>query len=124
MRCRSARADATMFPKPKEQLIERDSRSMKQRMKASVGTTENEIWGRTIRPEIGDLPPAAARELLRLHRANEEAERVRELSGKANAGALNPDEEKELDYYLNVGRALEFIKAKARLSLRESSAPA
>ena len=46
---------------------------------------------------------------------------MRELSGKANAGSLSADEEKELDYYLNVGRALEFLKAKARLSLRESA---
>jgi hypothetical protein len=93
-------------------------------MKASVEATETEIWGRTIRPEIGDLSPTAARELLRLHLVDDDAERVRELSGKANVGSLNADEEKELDYYLNVGRALEFLKAKARLSLRESSAPA
>jgi hypothetical protein len=93
-------------------------------MRSSVEATETEIWSRTIRPEIGDLLPAAARELLRLHLADDDARRVRELSGKANAGSLNSDEEKELDYYLNVGRALEFLKAKARLSLRESSAPA
>lgn len=93
-------------------------------MKASVETTESEIWGRTIRPEIGDLSPMAARELLRLHLAEDDARRVQELSGKANAGALNADEEKELDYYLNVGRALEFIKAKARLSLRENPSSA
>lgn len=93
-------------------------------MKAIVGATEAEIWGRAIQPEIGDLSAAAARELLRLRLADGDAERVRELSGKANAGTLSADEEKELDYYLNVGRALEFLKAKARLSLRESSAPA
>ena len=93
-------------------------------MKASGAATETEIWGRTIRPEIGDLSPAAATELLRLQLADDDAERVRELSGKANAGSLNADEEKELDYYLNVGRALEFLKAKARLSLRDCTASA
>ena len=93
-------------------------------MKASVGATETEIWNRAIRPEIGDLSPAAARELLRLHLADDDAKRVQELSGKANAGLLKPDEEQELDYYLNVGRALEFLKAKARLSLRDNAAPA
>ena len=93
-------------------------------MKATAGATEAEIWSRTIRPEIGDLSPAAARELLRLRLADIDAERVRELSGKANAGTLSSDEEQVLDYYLNVGRALEFLKAKARLSLRESSTPA
>jgi hypothetical protein len=93
-------------------------------MNANAGATETEIWGRTIRPEIGDLSPAAARELLRLHLAEDDAKRVEELSGKANAGSLKADEEQELDYYLNVGRALEFLKAKARLSLRESPAHA
>jgi hypothetical protein len=93
-------------------------------MKAGAEATESEIWNRTIRPEIGDLSPIAARELLRLHLTDDDAARVRELSGKANDGSLNADEEKELDYYLNVGRALEFLKAKARLSLRETSAPA
>jgi hypothetical protein len=93
-------------------------------MKTSAGATEAEIWNRAIRPEIGDLSPAAARELLRLHLADNDAKRVQELSGKANAGSLKSDEEQELDYYLNVGRALEFLKAKARLSLREASAAA
>lgn len=86
-------------------------------MKENAAATETEIWSRTIRPEVGDLPPAAARELLRLHLADGDAERVRELSKKANAGTLQAGEERELDYYLNVGRALEFLKAKARLSL-------
>ena len=88
------------------------------------GATETEIWNRAIRPEIGDLSPVAATELLRLHLADDDAVRVRELSGKANAGTLKADDEQELDYYLNVARALEFLKAKARLSLRDSAAPA
>jgi hypothetical protein len=84
----------------------------------SVATvTETEIWSRAIQPEAGDLSAAAAHELLRLRLAADDQVRVRELSSKANAGVLNPTETQELDYYLNVGRALEFLKAKARLSL-------
>ncbi len=97
---------------------------MKHRMKVSGNVSEVEIWSRAIRPEIGDLSPEAARELMRLRLADGDAERVRELSSKANAGSLDADEEKELDYYLNVGRALELLKAKARLSLRANSATA
>ena len=81
--------------------------------------TETEIWSRTIRPEIGDMSPLAAREFLGWHLSDADAERVRDLSGKANAGGLNADEENELDFYLNVARALEFLKAKARLSLQD-----
>lgn len=86
-------------------------------MNATV--TEVEIWGRAIQPETGDLSAEAARELLRLRLAEADQQRVRELSGKAQAGDLSAEETQELDYYLNVGRALEFLKAKARLSLRE-----
>jgi hypothetical protein len=93
-------------------------------MSTTTAASEAEIWSRAIRPEVGDLQAAAARELLRLHVAEDDAERVRELSGKANAGILSPVETEELDHYLNVGRALEFLKAKARLSLRANAAAA
>ena len=73
---------------------------------------------------MGDLSAEAARELLRLRLSDSDAERVRTLSTKANAGDLSADETQELNYYLNVGRALEFLKAKARLSLKERTASA
>jgi len=76
--------------------------------------TEAEIWSRTIRPEIGDLSPITAREFLRWRLRGADAERVQELSGKANAGTLSAEEENELDFYLNVARALEFLKANTR----------
>lgn len=88
----------------------------------NVSVTEVEIWSRAIQPESGDLSPAAAHELLRLRIAAEDQLRVQELSSKANAGELSAEETQELDYYLNVGRALEFLKAKARLSLRDAAA--
>jgi hypothetical protein len=89
-------------------------------MKTVTPTTEAEIWERTIRPESGDLSADAAREWLRLHLSSADAERVRDLSGKANAGALTSDEERELENYLNVGRALELLKAKARTALSKT----
>ena len=84
--------------------------------------TEVEIWNRAIQPETGDLAEATARELLRLHLVEDDQQRVRHLSTKANAGTLSISEEQELDSYLNVGRAIEFLKAKARLSLRQAGA--
>ena len=48
-------------------------------------------------------------------------ERVQRLSGKASEGLLTPEESAELDSYLTVGSAREFLKAKARLSLRRAS---
>jgi hypothetical protein len=86
-------------------------------MAAESPVTEAEIWSRTIRPGVGDLSPEAAREWLRLRLSDADAEHVRELSGKVNSGQLTDTEERELENYLNVGRTLQFLKAKARLSL-------
>lgn len=86
-------------------------------MSGAAATTETEIWSRAIRPDIGDLSSEGARELLRLRLAEVDTERVSELSRRANTGSLSPGEDRELEYYLNVGRTLEFLKAKARLSL-------
>lgn len=90
-------------------------------MAAEHSATEAEIWSRTIRPGEGDLSPEAAREWLRLQLSEVDVERVRELSSKANSGQLTGSEERELENYLNVGRTLEFLKAKARLSLRSNT---
>ncbi len=87
----------------------------------SANVTEVEIWNRAIRPEAGGFSPAAANDLLQLRLADADQQRARELSSKANAGTLSSEEAQELDYYLNVGRALEFLKAKARLSLRAAA---
>ena len=86
-------------------------------MAVESSATEAEIWNRTIRPGVGDLSPEAAREWLRLRLSDADVERVRELSSKANSGQLTGTEERELENYLNVGRTLQFLKAKARLSL-------
>lgn len=86
--------------------------------------TEAEIWNRTIQPEEGGLTAEAARALLELKLASTDVERVNELSAKAREGALSDAEERQLDSYLNVGRALELLKAKARMSLRRMVASA
>lgn len=91
-------------------------------MSMDPSATEAEIWNRTIQPGVGDLSPQAAREWLRLQLSDSDIERVRELSHKANRGQLSSAEERELESYLNVGRTLEFLKAKARLSLRDHAA--
>ena len=80
--------------------------------------TEAEIWSRTIQPESGTLSAEAARALLELKLRPNDVERVNELSAKAGEGSLTSEEGRELDSFLNVGRALELLKAKARLSLR------
>jgi uncharacterized protein YnzC (UPF0291/DUF896 family) len=83
--------------------------------------TETEIWSRTIKPDQGDLSPDAARALLALKLPAVDVQRINELSAKAREGALSAVESALLDNYLNVGRALELLKAKARFSLAKIS---
>ena len=89
-------------------------------MSSATAETEAEIWNRTIQPESGTWSAEAARALLDLKLRPGDVERVNELSAKAREGALTDEEGRELDSFLNVGRALELLKAKARLSLRRT----
>jgi hypothetical protein len=92
-------------------------------MSLFVAESEAEIWGRTIQPETGNLSAEAARALLELKLSSLDVDRVNTLSAKAREGSLTVEESRELDNYLNVGRTLELMKAKARLSLRRSGPP-
>jgi hypothetical protein len=90
-------------------------------MSMVTAQSEAEIWSRTIEPENGNWSAEAAQALLALKLPAADVERVNQLSVKAREGALTSPESRELDNYLNVGRALELLKAKARLSLRGRS---
>lgn len=78
------------------------------------------IWKRAIEPEEGGLAATVARALLRLKLSAQDVERADELAAKARAGRLTTAEERELDDCLAVGSALEFLKSKARMSLRRA----
>ena len=89
-------------------------------MSAGAAETEAEIWNRTIQPESGNLSGEAARAWLELKLRPDDVTRVNDLSAKAREGTLTDEEGQALDSFLNVGRALELLKAKARLSLRRT----
>jgi hypothetical protein len=82
------------------------------------------IWKRIIEPEAGTLSAAEARALLRLRLSGPDLDRADILAAKAQAGQLKEPEERELEDYLAVGSALEFLKSKARRSLRQTKAAA
>src|SRR5439155_26279502 len=91
----------------------------------SIDVAENfasAIWQRTIQPRRSDLEPAAARALLRLKCSRADLDRADELALKAATGQLTAAEERELEDYRTVATALEFLKSKARLSLKRSAA--
>jgi hypothetical protein len=91
-------------------------------MSPTVINGEATILSRTIRPEDGDLSADAARSLLKLSLPESDQHRAQDLSAKAVAGTLTRPEELELDNYRAVGRLLELMKSKARLSLQKPQA--
>lgn len=48
-------------------------------------------------------------------------DRVNELSAKARAGSLTPEETRELDSYLHIGFLLGIMQSKARTLLNRES---
>ena len=76
------------------------------------------IWKRAVDPKAGTLSPAEARAIMRLKLAEADLDRADALAAKAQKGQLSPREDRELENYLTIGSALEFLKAKARRSLR------
>jgi hypothetical protein len=73
------------------------------------------IWER-IQIE-GKLPPAAARALLGMHFSQQDHDRMHELSAKARAGKLTPEEESEIDTYERLGCLLDILHSKGRRAL-------
>ncbi len=76
-------------------------------------TPDNVSWSRQ-----------AAHAILAFKLADADLRRADELAAKARSGSLTPEERQHLDNYLRVGRLVEFMKAKALLSLKEAGAAA
>jgi hypothetical protein len=80
---------------------------------------EAAILARVIQPDNHDLPLAAARVLLKFEFNKDDRQRMHELAVKNQSGKLSSMEKQELDGYLRVGRLLDLLGAKARLSLKK-----
>jgi len=82
--------------------------------------TEAEIWMCILHPDRV-LSPRAARAILGLSLPKNDISRMHELSGKARAGTLRPEEDAEMDNFERVGSILSILKSKARQVLKRSS---
>ena len=89
-------------------------------MKAELEQTETAILSRAIKPAKASLTPEAARSILDIRLANADAARRDELADKAREGTLTTEELNHLERYRHVGRILELMKAKARISLQKA----
>ncbi len=89
---------------------------------ASVNVpTEAAILLRVIEPERGNWSRAAAEAILKFRFPSTDIERMNRLAAKASAGDVSPDEQAELESYMRVGRWLDLLQSKARLSLKTAA---
>ncbi|MBI2926416.1 MAG: hypothetical protein HYY24_12045 [Verrucomicrobia bacterium] len=93
-------------------------------MTATVDDVESQILERAISTNNGSWSREAARAILAFKLADADLRRADELAAKARGGSLSPEESRQLDNYLRVGRLVEFMKAKALLSLKQAGAAA
>lgn len=87
-------------------------------MSTAVENTEAVILSRAIDPAKADWSAEAARSILAISLPAEDLQRADELAAKARAQSLTAQEEAELENYRDVGRLLELLQSKARLSLQ------
>ena len=81
--------------------------------------TEAEVWLRILHPDE-ELSPRVARAILGLSFPKNDISRMHELSAKARAGTLTPEEDAEMDNFERAGSILSTLKSKARQVLRRS----
>jgi len=91
-------------------------------MSAATETSEVAILSRVIRPDSGTWSREAAKSILDFDFPPADVRRMNALAAKARQGTLSPEEEAQLENYRDVGRLLELLQSKARLSLKHSSA--
>jgi hypothetical protein len=93
-------------------------------MSTSIDDDESAILERAITADNEFWSPEAARAILAFKLAAADLRRADELAAKARDGSMTDQEKQNLENYLRVGRLVEFMKAKALLSLKSQDAAA
>ena len=78
------------------------------------------ILARLVKPARTNITPEAARALLGLEFEKKDRDRMRDLSVKAQEGALRADEQEEMESYRRVGYFLDLLRSKVRKTLKKS----
>lgn len=84
--------------------------------------TEADLLRRVVDPQRAGWSPEAAQSILALSFSQEDQARATELAEKAGTGQLTLEEQREMESYRHVGRFLELVKSRARLSLQSLNA--
>jgi len=90
----------------------------------AIADAESAILERAISADNESWSPEAARAILAFKLADADLRRADELAAKARSGVMTSGERQHLENYLHVGRIVEFMKARALLSLKAQDSAA
>jgi hypothetical protein len=93
-------------------------------MSTTLHDAESAILERAITADNQAWSPEASRAILDFKLADADLRHADELAAKARAGSLTANEQESLDHYIRIGRLVEFMKARALLSLKASGSAA
>ena len=91
-------------------------------MTSAFPNSEAELLRRVVDPQRAGWSPEAAKSILTLSFSQVDQDRATELAEKAGTGAMTLEEQREMESYRHVGRFLELVKSRARLSLKSFNA--
>ena len=89
---------------------------------AIIAEAETAILERAMTADNESWSPEAARAILAFKLADADLSRADQLAAKARNGSITEEERRKLENYLRIGRLIEFMKAKALLSLKAHGA--
>lgn len=89
---------------------------------STIAVHEANILRRVVDPQRAGWTRETAEAILALRLPKRDASRASTLARKACAGSLSPAEARELEDYKHIGRFLELMQSRARLSLKNSGA--
>jgi hypothetical protein len=90
-------------------------------MASTTTITEADILEKLVAPKEGDMDPDAARAVLGFKFDSATTKQIRQLLQKNNRGTITASERVTLEKFLRVGKFIDILHAKARLSLRDSN---
>ncbi len=92
-------------------------------MARSTTISDADILEHVVSPVKGGMDPDAARAILELKFDRGATKLIRQLLQKNNRGSISAEERVTLEKFLRVGKFIDLLHAKARLSLKEAGVP-
>jgi len=90
-------------------------------MVRSTTISDSDILEHVVSKVKGGFDPEAARAILELKFDSDATKRIRRLLQKNNRGTISAEERVTLEKFLRVGKFIDLLHAKARLSLKEAA---